>query len=87
LPDVDIFQKARYESRIILTHDLDFADILASTQALLPSVIIFRLRNMTPQNVNLYLQTILKLHPSDLTQGSVISVAEGQIRKRQLPIA
>ena len=80
------FEKARYESRIILTHDLDFADILAATQVILPSVIIFRLRNMTPQNVNLYLLTILKQHQNDLRQGTVISVTEGQIRKRQLPI-
>ena len=87
LSDGDIFEKARVESRIILTHDLDFADILAVTQALFPSVIIFRLRNMKPQNVNRYLQTILNQHQADLTQGTVISVTEGQIRKRHLPIS
>lgn len=86
LSDIEIFEKARYESRIILMHDLDFADILAATQVILPSVIIFRLRNMTPKNVNLYLLTILNQHQNDLRQGTVISVTEGQIRKRQLPI-
>ena len=86
LPDVDIFEKARQESRIILTHDLDFADILAATQALLPSVVIFRLRNMKPQNVNQYLLAILNQHAADLIQGAVISVTEGLIRKRQLPL-
>lgn len=86
IPDVDIFEKARQESRIILTHDLDFADILAATKAPLPSVIIFRLRNMTPPNVNQYLQNILSQHEADLTDGSVISVTEGHIRRRQLPI-
>jgi predicted nuclease of predicted toxin-antitoxin system len=86
LPDVDIFEKARQESRIILTHDLDFADILAATQALLPSVIIFRLRNMKPKNVNQTLRAILSQHQADLTHGAVISVTEGQIRRRQLPL-
>jgi len=29
LPDVDILKKARKEGRIVLTHDLDFAELLA----------------------------------------------------------
>lgn len=86
LPDVDIFKKAHRESRIILTHDLDFGDILAATRSILPSVIVFRLRNMAPQNVNKYLLAILNQHQSSLIRGAIISVTEGQIRKRHLPI-
>jgi predicted nuclease of predicted toxin-antitoxin system len=43
LPDDAILEKARVEARIVLTHDLDFADLMAVSRAELPSVVIFRL--------------------------------------------
>src|SRR5271168_2666193 len=44
LPDPMITAKALAESRIVLTFDLDFGDILATAGGKVPSVIIFRLR-------------------------------------------
>ena len=52
LPDPDIVAKALAESRIVLTFDLDFGDILAIARSEAPSVVIFRLRNQTPAAVN-----------------------------------
>lgn len=52
----------------------------------LPSVIIFRLRNMHPERVNQYLRVIISQHQALLEQGAIISVAEGQIRVRPLPL-
>jgi predicted nuclease of predicted toxin-antitoxin system len=43
LPAHDILAKARAEGRIVLTHDLDFGDLMAAIGAQLPSVVIFRL--------------------------------------------
>ena len=60
LSDADILVKAKKEGRILLTHDLDFGDLIAASGANLPSVIIFRLRNMQPKQVNSYLKNILK---------------------------
>lgn len=51
----------------------------------LPSVIIFRLRNMHPERVNRYLREIITLHQDMLEQGAIPSVAEGQMRVRLLP--
>ena len=86
LPDSAILDKARSEGRILLTHDLDFGELLAASGTRLPSVIIFRLRNMHPERVNRYLRVIISQHRALLEQGAIISVAEGQIRVRPLPL-
>jgi predicted nuclease of predicted toxin-antitoxin system len=86
LSDSEILEKARREESIILTHDLDFGDLLAASGAQLPTVIIFRLRNMRPERVNLYLQNIITQHTKALDQGAVATVAEGGVRIRRLPL-
>ncbi len=86
LPDSAILDKARNEGRILLTHDLDFGELLAASGTQLPSVIIFRLRNMHPERVNRYLRVIISQHQASLEQGAIVSVAEGQVRVRLLPL-
>ena len=85
-PDRAVLAKARSERRILLTHDLDFSELLAASGAKLPSVVIFRLRNMRPDHVNQYLQAVLAEHADVLEQGAIMSVVEGRIRIRPLPI-
>jgi len=87
LPDSAILQKARDEQRVLLTHDLDFGELIAASEANMPSVVIFRLRNMRPKQVNHYLHRVLSQHQGVLERGAVISVSEGQIRVRTLPIS
>ena len=84
--DFDILEKSLCEKRILLTHDLDFGELIARSRARLPSIIIYRLRNMSPEKVNLYLHEVITKHPDALQQGVIISVTEGQIRIRLLPI-
>ncbi|MCH8127103.1 DUF5615 family PIN-like protein [candidate division KSB1 bacterium] len=84
--DSEILNKAKNEGFILLTHDLDFSELVAASKAKLPSVIIFRLRNMQPNNVNSTLKKIVTNHSSALKQGAIISVTDSQIRVRQLPI-
>ena len=86
LPDPAILEKTRHEERILLTHDLDFGELVAASGAKLPSVIIFRLRNMRPEQVNLYLQGIITQHQAAIEEGAIISVTEGHIRVRVLPV-
>jgi predicted nuclease of predicted toxin-antitoxin system len=50
--DPDILAKARAEDRILLTMDLDFADLLAASGDQLPSVVIFRLHDERSERVN-----------------------------------
>lgn len=84
--DSGILEKGLLEDRVILTHDLDFAELIAASAARLPSIVIFRLRNMRPERVNEYLQTLIADHSEALEQGAVVSVTERQIRVRLLPI-
>lgn len=84
--DEAILAKARKEGRIVLTHDLDFGEIVAAGKSALPSVVIFRLRNMRPERVNRYLLEVIKRLEQPLLNGVIISVTEGLIRSRALPI-
>ena len=86
LPDPEILRKARDEDRVLLTHDLGFGELVAASGEQLPSVIIFRLRKMQPGRVNLHLENIITEYRSSLEDGAVISVTEGQVRSRSLPI-
>jgi len=86
LPDSEILAKARREKYVLLTHDLDFGELIAVSEARLPSVVTFRLRNMRPTNVNLHLQAILEQHREALESGALVTVTEGHIRVRRLPI-
>ena len=86
LSDAGILSKALSEGRILLTHDLDFGELMAASGAQLPSVITFRLRNMSADHVNRYLEFILANYQERLTAGAVISVTERQVRIRSLPI-
>lgn len=86
LQDSVILEKAREEGRTLLTHDLDFGELIAASGARLPSIVVFRLRNMRPGRVNRYLNGIISQHGEALEQGAIISVTEGQTRVRFLPI-
>jgi len=54
--------------------------------AVLPSVITFRLRNMRPDNVLRHLRLVLDLYVADLEAGAFVTVAEGHVRIRALPL-
>lgn len=86
LPDSVILEKARAEGRILLTHDLDFGELLAASGGKLPSVIIFRLNDMRAENVNVHLFGILDKQSEALEKGVICSVTERKVRIRELPI-
>ena len=86
MTDPEILQKAREEGRILLTHDLDFGELLAVSGGKLPSVIIFRLKDMRASNVSLHLVNLLKQQNELLEQGAIFSVTERKVRIRMLPI-
>lgn len=87
LPDRSVLRKAMDEDRILLTHDLDFGELMAASGASLPSVIVFRLRNMHATCVNYYPEVILSQHTDSLESGAMVSVTEGQVRVRLLPFS
>jgi predicted nuclease of predicted toxin-antitoxin system len=86
LPDPDIVAKALAESRIVLTFDLDFGDILAIARSEAPSVVIFRLRNQTPAAVNPRLFRVIHNCAAELARGALVIVEDEAFRVRRLPI-
>lgn len=87
LTDSQILDKARAEGAIVLTHDLDFGTLLAASREALPSVIIFRLADMRPENVGRHLLSIIARYADDLERGALLSVNERRVRLRPLPIS
>lgn len=86
LPDPLILQMAREQGYVLLAQDLDFPELVAASGAHLPSVVVFRLRDMTPESVNRHLQRVLSQSRQALEEGAIISVTEALIRIRSLPI-
>lgn len=86
LSDTEILTRTRLEARIVLTHDLDFGDLLAASGDALPSVVLFRLPDMRPQTPNRYLDAVLTSHGADLERGCLLSVGERRVRVRTLPV-
>jgi predicted nuclease of predicted toxin-antitoxin system len=86
LDDLGIFARAAAERRVVVTFDLDFADILAASSGRSVSVILLRLRAMTTANVVRRLPDVLRRTAADLESGAIVIVEEARLRIRRLPI-
>lgn len=84
--DIEIVQEARENQEVIITHDLDYGDLLAFSGEASPSVIILRLRNTQLDNL---FAKILAAWPNieqPLQNGALIVISNQKIRIRELPI-
>jgi predicted nuclease of predicted toxin-antitoxin system len=86
LDDALIIVKAREEGRVILTFDLDFAALMAVSNAKFPSVIILRLRNQKSVNQIFKIKEVLGESSLSLLNGAIISVDEFTYRVKRLPL-
>jgi predicted nuclease of predicted toxin-antitoxin system len=86
LPDRDIFLKAATESRILLTFDLDFGEILALSGERKVSVVLFRLHNTRTPHVIERLKVALAQSKTILETGSILVIEENRVRTRRLPL-
>jgi predicted nuclease of predicted toxin-antitoxin system len=84
--DREIFDYAEKNDMIILSADLDFGTILANTHSRKPSVIIFRLRNPSPEHVNSLLLSNLSIIEKEIMNGAIVIIEDSEIRIRELPI-
>ena len=84
--DREIFDYAEKNDMIILSADLNFGTILANTHSRKPSVIIFRLRNPSPEHVNSLLLSNLSIIEKEIMKGAIVIIEESEIRIRELPI-
>jgi predicted nuclease of predicted toxin-antitoxin system len=84
--DEEIVAAARAADRSILTQDLDFSAIIALSGARSPSLVTLRLASSRVPYVNEVLARALPLIEEDLAQGCAVTVEDGAIRTRSLPI-
>ena len=85
MPNGEIFTKAIYENRIIITFDLDFGEIVALAKGKRASVILFRLHNTRTSHLLNRLSAVLKDSARALEEGAVVVVEESRHRVRYLP--
>lgn len=86
MSDATILDMAKREGYVVLTFDLDFGDLLATTVQFLPSVVIFRLRNQSPRSVISRLLEVISSCHEDLLAGAIVIVEQTRYRVRRLPI-
>src|SRR5436309_5497704 len=82
----EVVERARADSSVVLTFDLDFGDVLALGVLDKPSVIIFRLADERSESVNQRLSAVLAERSADLESGVLILVEDARYRVRKLPI-
>jgi predicted nuclease of predicted toxin-antitoxin system len=85
-PDSQIFDYARKNDYIILTHDLDFGAMLAHSNEDGPSVIQARIENIIPEFYGKELLSILKQTESFLNEGALVVIDGVRHRIRILPL-
>ena len=84
--DETVVEVAARDGRCVLTQDLDFSAIVALSGGIAPSIISLRLSSSRVERVNAVLQAVLPDIESVVLAGAIVTVQDGRIRVRQLPI-
>lgn len=83
-PDVEVMIRANTESRVLVSADTDFGELLVRNAAVLPSVIIFRgWTGQTNEQADLILGNLESII-EDLRAGSIVVITPDRIRVRRL---
>lgn len=85
-PDEDIMATAVAESRVLISMDTDFGELLATSNASLPSVVLFRRVGRTAEEQAAVLLLNLGDIADDLEAGAIAVITNTQIRLRRLPL-
>lgn len=84
--DQELMAIARREGRIIITADLDFAQLLALSSAAGPGVILFRGGNFSEAEMRHLLERVLQTVPPEMLERSVCVVDKKRVRVTPLPL-
>jgi predicted nuclease of predicted toxin-antitoxin system len=84
--DEVILERARRENRVVVTLDADFHALLATSAAREPSTIRIRQEGLHGEDVARIVAHVVAVGAAELQAGVVVTVREGRIRWRKLPI-
>ena len=85
-PDGEIVEIAARQGRAVLTQDLGFSAIVASSGSAIPSLISLRLSQPLVDVVNQRLEQVLPTLEDEVAAGVIASVEDERVRIRLLPI-
>ena len=84
--DEEVLAFAAADNRVVRTQDLDFSRLVAVSGAKKPSVISLRLKSSRIENVHAILDRVLPNLELIVAEGAILSVEDGRIRRRRLPV-
>ena len=85
--DKAILEWARREQHVVLTQDLDFAQLLFATQEAGPSVVLLRLRDEFDSAQRERVCSLLASARAALESGGLLVIDERRARLRRLPLS
>jgi len=85
-PDTEVMKWAAERDYMVLTADLDFGAILATTQGTRPSVVQVRSDNLSPRAIGKAVTAALRQTERELSEGALVSVDGARARLRILPL-
>jgi predicted nuclease of predicted toxin-antitoxin system len=84
--DQEILSHAATHDYVVLTHDLDFAAILAVTHGKKPSVVQIRSEDVSPESVGEQTLAALRHVQPELEAGALLTIETDRTRLRLLPL-
>ena len=81
-PDDEILRWARDQGRMVLTCDLDFGTMLATSGAMAPSVVQLRTTSTMSSRVGPLVLRVLRDAEDKLSSGALITIADDRVRLR-----
>lgn len=85
-PDTVVGAAANGEGRILLTLDLEFADLRKYPPGSHPGIILFRPRSFGPLAINRFVEDFVRDTDLVLVTGCVVVVDPGRVRVRRPPL-
>src|SRR3990170_4790345 len=84
--DSTILLRAKESGETLVTHDLDYGNLLAFSGDKSPSVIIFRLRNTHPDTLDRRVTRAWPEIEAALSGGAIVVLEDAAVRIRRLPV-
>src|SRR5262249_8922071 len=84
--DERILKLAVQEGFVVATLDAAFHALLAVSEAISPTVVRIRIEGLRAEGLADLLKNVLEICADDLKRGAMVSVTEGAVRMRRLPL-